>query len=248
MEIAQKADNVGGFEVINGNNVPIITKREINAQIAVNSRNTIVLCGLVSTDKAKSRTKIPILGDIPLLGAFFRSDTRTEARTELLVLITPYVLMTPDEARQETVRLHKNSLSSSTKWPVGWSDSEMGTMTRKEMDEILKQRQTVNTAPLVRDVFPFRRAETNAPAPEVEPTPSTDLFPAEPESVEVETIVIPEEAAPADGEPVAAPPEVMAPEPTPEPAPEPAPAPEKPVALPSVTITSSPAPDQPVPR
>ena len=248
MEIAQKADNVGGFEVINGNNVPIITKREINAQIAVNSRNTIVLGGLVSTDKAKSRTKIPILGDIPLLGAFFRSDTRTEARTELLVLITPYVLMTPDEARQETVRLHKNSLSSSTKWPVGWSDSEMGTMTRKEMDEILKQRQTVNTAPLVRDVFPFRRAETNAPAPEVEPTPSTDLFPAEPESVEVETIVIPEEAAPADGEPVAAPPEVMAPEPTPEPAPEPAPAPEKPVALPSVTITSSPAPDQPVPR
>ncbi len=243
MEIAQKADNVGGFEVINGNNVPIITKREINAQIAVNSRNTIVLGGLVSTDKSKSRTKIPILGDIPLLGAFFRSDSRTEARTELLVLITPYVLMTPDEARQETVRLHKNSLSSSTKWPVGWSDSEMGTMTRKEMDEILKQRQTVNTAPLVRDVFPFRRSDTtNAPAPESDAVVPAETFSPEAEPVEVETIVVPDDTKSESEapEPVAAEPE--------EPAPVPEPASDKPVALPPVTLNSSPSPDQPVPR
>lgn len=244
MEIAQKADNVGGFEVINGNNVPIITKREINAQIAVNSRNTIVLGGLVSTDKAKSRTKIPLLGDIPLLGAFFRSDSRTEARTELLVLITPYVLMTPDEARQETVRLHKNSLSSSTKWPVGWSDSELGTMSRKEMDEILEQRQTVNTAPLVRDVFPFRRPETNAPLP----APEEQVAPADEEAMEIETIVVPDDEVPP-----------VAPEPAatiqadPPPATEPVEtavdeAPAVPLALPAVKLETSPDPDQPVPR
>lgn len=245
MEIAQKADNVGGFEVINGNNVPIITKREINAQIAVNSRNTIVLGGLVSSDKSKSRTKVPLLGDIPLLGAFFRSDTRSETRTELLVLITPYVLMTPDEARQETVRLHKNSLSSSTKWPVGWSDSELGTMTRKEMDQILEQRRTVNTGPLVRDVFPFRRPETNAPA--VNPEPEA-VVPDEPEPAQVETIVVPTE----DG---AVPQAVVKPEsereaeplPEPEPAAEIAPPPAE-VALPPVTLNTTVSPDQPVPR
>ncbi len=153
MEIAQKADNVGGFEVINGNNVPIITKREINAQIAVNSRNTIVLGGLVNTDKTKSRTKVPILGDIPLLGALFRYDSREEARTELLVLITPYVMLTPQEAEQETVRLHKNSLSSKTRWHEGWTGSALPSMTKAEMDRILKERETVATNALVRDIF-----------------------------------------------------------------------------------------------
>lgn len=251
MEIAQKADNVGGFEVINGNNVPIITKREINAQIAVNSRNTIVLGGLVSTDKAKSRTKIPLLGDIPLLGAFFRSDSRTEARTELLVLITPYVLMTPDEARQETVRLHKHSLSSSTKWPVGWSDSELGTMSRQEMEEILQQRQVVNTAPLVRDVFPFRRPETNAPALESVPErPTLEPAPDE-EAPEVETIVVPDDlesapaAAPAeDGATPAAAPET----PVEEESSLEVPAEPDSLSLPPVTLETRVDADQPVPR
>jgi general secretion pathway protein D len=250
MEIAQKADNVGGFEVINGNNVPIITKREINAQIAVNSRNTIVLGGLVSTDKTKSRTKIPLLGDIPLLGAFFRSDSRSEARTELLVLITPYVLMTPDEARQETVRLHKHSLSSTTKWPVGWSDSELGTMSRKEMEEILQQRQVVNTAPLVRDITPFRRGETNAPAGEVSEPADESAEAVEP--MQIETIVIPEdgEIAPQPAATKTEPAEPVEVEPTAEAVPPPpAAVPEAAsVSLPAVTLGATPLADQPVPR
>ncbi|HEY8239997.1 MAG TPA: type II secretion system secretin GspD, partial [Kiritimatiellia bacterium] len=123
MEINQTADNVNGFETINGNRVPIITKREMQAQIAVRSRSTIALGGMVLTNKEKTRSKIPFLGDLPLLGIFFRSDARGEARTELLVLITPYVLTTPEEARAETARLHNNSSSSRTKWHTGWSDS-----------------------------------------------------------------------------------------------------------------------------
>lgn len=177
MEIAQKADNVGGFEVINGNRVPVITKREINAQIAVNSRNTIVLGGLVSTDKQRSRTKVPILGDIPLLGVFFRSDTRDETRTELIVMITPYVLMTPEEARQETVRLHKNSMSSRTRWHEGWSDSALPRMKNAEMEQVLRDREHQETAPLVRDVFPGGSHQDAAP---VQPEPAPAVAPSEP--------------------------------------------------------------------
>ena len=93
--------------MIDGNDVPIITKREMKAQIAVPSRSTIVLGGLVSTDAPQdAASKIPILGDIPLLGTLFRYDTATDNRTELLVLLTPYVLTTPEEARRETERLH----------------------------------------------------------------------------------------------------------------------------------------------
>ncbi len=197
MEIAQKADNVGGFELINGNRVPIITKREINAQIAVQSRNTIVLGGLVSTDKSRTRTKVPLLGDIPLLGAFFRSDTRDEARTELLVLITPYVLMTPEEARQETVRLHSESQSSNTRWHKGWSDSELPRLTKEQIEQLMKDRETVETPALVRDLFPGGAKKDDSepdvttrrvveltpepePAPEPAPQPAPAPAPAEP--------------------------------------------------------------------
>ena len=124
MDILQSADNVGGFETIDGNRVPIITRREMEAQISVKSRSTIVLGGLVSTDRIMSTTKVPLLGDIPLLGRLFRSDTVEDSRTELLVLITPYVMMTPEEARMESARLHQHSHSSRTEWHAGWSDSE----------------------------------------------------------------------------------------------------------------------------
>lgn len=231
MEIAQKADNVGGFELINGNRVPIITKREINAQIAVQSRNTIVLGGLVSTDKTRSRTKIPLLGDIPLLGALFRSDSREEARTELLVLITPYVLLTPEEARQETVRLHSNSQSSKTRWPVGWSDSELPRLTPEQTDQILRARQAVETPGLVRELFSGSRDEerdgTVRRVVELSPDPEEDA-PMEPE---------PEADLPMefDAEPPAEP------APAVEAAPAPAPAPE--------SVPSAPTPaSQPVPR
>jgi general secretion pathway protein D len=133
MEVSQTADNVGGFETIDGNRVPVITKREMQAQIAVPSRSTIVLGGLVSTDRRNSRSKVPILGDIPIVGTLFRSDTRNNNRTELLVLLTPYVLMTPEEARQETIRLHRSTGLGEHTWYRGWSDSPLARPTAEQL-------------------------------------------------------------------------------------------------------------------
>lgn len=127
MEIKQKANNVGGTVLINANKVPVIIRREMEAQIAVESRSTIVLGGLVSTDKHTAETKIPILGDIPLLGFFFRSTLIENNRVELLVLITPYVLMTPDEARSESARLKKSCKAGDMPWPKNWSLSPLAT-------------------------------------------------------------------------------------------------------------------------
>lgn len=125
MEVAQSVDNVGGFETIDGNRVPIITKRELEAQIAVQSEQTIVMGGLVNTDKRKSRVRIPILSRIPLLGALFRSDTTDDTRRELLVLLTPYVMFSPEETGEQTERLHNSSYSSETEWHEGWSASPL---------------------------------------------------------------------------------------------------------------------------
>jgi general secretion pathway protein D len=70
---------------------------------------------------------VPILGDIPILGALFRSDSKDDTRTELLVLITPYVVNTPAEAQAETRRLHESTNLRETDWVRGWSDSQLAT-------------------------------------------------------------------------------------------------------------------------
>lgn len=146
MEVSQTADNVGGFETIDGNRVPVITKREMQAQIAVPSRSTIVLGGLVSTDRRYSRSKVPILGDIPIIGTLFRSDSRGNNRTELLVLLTPYVLMTPEEARQETIRLHRATGLGERTWYRGWSDSPLAHPTSAQRREEKKKAKELAKA------------------------------------------------------------------------------------------------------
>jgi len=125
MEVAQTADNLGGFEVIDGNRVPVITKRELKATIIAPHRATIALGGLVNTDRRLTRRKVPLLGDLPLLGLLFRSDQWEDSRTELLVLLTPYVLVSPEEARREARRLYEAGATARAGWERGWSDSEL---------------------------------------------------------------------------------------------------------------------------
>jgi len=125
MEIKQTADDVGGEVTIDGNQVPIISKREISATVAVQDRSTIVLGGLVRKATSKSATKIPILGDIPLLGWLFSSHNNSDDRSELVVLLTPYVLTNPEQAQREAERRLKASDSKTTEWPRGWSESPL---------------------------------------------------------------------------------------------------------------------------
>jgi len=133
MEINQQADDFLETVKIDENEVPVIIKRELEATVAVENRSTVVLGGLVSSDKRHGASKVPILGDIPLLGALFRATTHKTARRELMVLFTPYVLSTPEEVRAETMRLHKASHAHETDWYRGWSDSELAKLPPEEI-------------------------------------------------------------------------------------------------------------------
>ncbi|QHI70460.1 type II secretion system secretin GspD [Tichowtungia aerotolerans] len=125
MEINQSADDVGGNVTVDGNEVPIIQKREITATVGVKDKETIILGGLVRKSNSESATKIPLLGDIPLLGWLFSSHSKSDDRQELVVLLTPYVLNNPEEAQAETIRRFESSDSKNSEWPRGWSLSEL---------------------------------------------------------------------------------------------------------------------------
>lgn len=125
MEISQKIENQAGTQPIEGQgNWPIVATREMTASVAVQSGETIILGGLVENNNTDARTKIPILGDIPILGIPFRSSSNDRQRKEIIVFITPYVLDTPDEIQAESAR-RKQATEVGPMWEKGWSNSEL---------------------------------------------------------------------------------------------------------------------------
>ncbi|MEO1632574.1 MAG: type II and III secretion system protein, partial [Bacteroidota bacterium] len=70
---------------------PTISTQEIEARVRLRDGETIILGGLISDEDVVTDFKIPILGDIPLLGRLFRSRSRTKRESELVIYITPHV-------------------------------------------------------------------------------------------------------------------------------------------------------------
>ncbi len=81
---------------------PRFTKRDIKTAVRVNDGQTIVIGGLVSSDKSKTLRKIPLLGDIPLAGYLFKRTSTIVTKTNLLVFITPHILSSKDFADKLT--------------------------------------------------------------------------------------------------------------------------------------------------
>lgn len=83
--------------VAQGITSPIIKKRTMTTRVAVDSGQTVVVGGLVHDSLVESISKVPLLGDIPLLGALFRRTQNTKTKTELLLFLTPQVIASSDE-------------------------------------------------------------------------------------------------------------------------------------------------------
>jgi len=124
MEIEQKIENVAGTQPIGEEEWPIATTREFQASIGVRSGETIVLGGLVENTQDNVMTKVPILGDIPLLGLPFRSTRKENVSNEVIVFITPYVLDTPMEIASESTR-RRDAVAIDGLWQRGWSNSKL---------------------------------------------------------------------------------------------------------------------------
>jgi general secretion pathway protein D len=132
MEVSQAAEDVAGSSIIDGNEVPIITNRELTASVAIRSGSTLALGGLVRESKRESVTKVPILGSIPLLGMLFRSKSEETVRTELLVLLSPEVMVTTEEAERLTNELKGATELGDATWYRGWDKLDLEDVPAKE--------------------------------------------------------------------------------------------------------------------
>ena len=110
MQIDEEIDDINGSTFIQGvGNVPNTDKRTLNSEVAVKDRDTIILGGAIKSQKQLNKSGVPILQDIPLLGVLFSARSSDKSRDELLVLMRPTVMKTPElaalQAKKEEARL-----------------------------------------------------------------------------------------------------------------------------------------------
>ncbi|HTW75532.1 MAG TPA: type IV pilus secretin PilQ [Steroidobacteraceae bacterium] len=93
LDLTVSDDSVGQVVVASGGvNVPAIDTRAIQTQVLLSDGETVVLGGILETNQTKSATKIPWLGDIPVLGNLFKTTTNENNKDEMLIFITPKIL------------------------------------------------------------------------------------------------------------------------------------------------------------
>ena len=106
LEIEQTTESFRGFEEFGELRAPRTTRREASSKIAVNNGQTIILGGLINNTKDNIDTGVPILRKVPVLKHLFKQNTKNNARSELILMLRPIVLETPEiaEARTEEAR------------------------------------------------------------------------------------------------------------------------------------------------
>ena len=112
MQIAQSITDVGTRDAVTEQNS--FTQRQIGTRVAIRSGETLVLGGLIKDNTSTTKSGIPLLKDIPVAGKLFGSTETSSTRTELLVILTPRVVRSDEDARElnEEVRSRMKAFSS----------------------------------------------------------------------------------------------------------------------------------------
>ncbi|HSH93995.1 MAG TPA: secretin N-terminal domain-containing protein, partial [Roseimicrobium sp.] len=97
MEVTQTANELQGFTSFNA---PIVNQRQADTTVSVKDGETIILGGIIRNTVNSTVKKLPILGDLPILGNLFKSTSKQNVKTELLVFLSPRVVRDPAEARK----------------------------------------------------------------------------------------------------------------------------------------------------
>ena len=93
LKITPEISSVGRtLTTANNNQIPIVDTTTADTTLLVKDGNTVVMGGLMKDDVSKTVNKFPLLGDIPLAGAFFRSTSDVVTKTELVIFITPRII------------------------------------------------------------------------------------------------------------------------------------------------------------
>jgi general secretion pathway protein D len=115
-------------------NAPIIDIRSADTVIVTPDGQPVVIGGLMQTTKAESVTKIPLVGDIPLLGNLFQRKVKSDSKSELMIFLTPHIVAAPNELAALSAKQRERS------------DATKG-LTEQELNKFLDELPKKKTAP-----------------------------------------------------------------------------------------------------
>jgi general secretion pathway protein D len=106
---------------------PNINTRSANTVVVTPDAQTIVIGGLIANTKASNDSKVPLLGDIPILGNLFRSSSKSNSKQELLIFLTPHIVQAPGQ------------LAMLSKHEVNQTQLITNSVSEKELDQFLER-------------------------------------------------------------------------------------------------------------
>ncbi|MDP9043580.1 MAG: type II secretion system secretin GspD [Pseudomonadota bacterium] len=154
MTIYQESSSVAATAVGTANAGPTTNKRSIESTVVVDDGQIIVLGGLIEDNYTTARDKVPLLGDIPILGALFRSEARTRKRSNLMVFLRPVVMR--DQASSNKISLDRYD------YIRGLQINEQPPQSR-----ILE----INESPILPQILPGQTGPNGVPRPLTDTTP-----------------------------------------------------------------------------
>lgn len=83
--------------IANGVSVPVIAKRAADTVVVTPDGHPVIIGGMMQNNKTSNESKIPLLGDIPLIGNLFKRQARNNTKTELLIFLTPHIVQAPSQ-------------------------------------------------------------------------------------------------------------------------------------------------------
>lgn len=90
--------------IATGASAPVINLRSADTVVVTPDGQTVIIGGLMQNEKASNESKIPLLGDIPLLGNLFKRKAKSQVKTELMIFLTPQIIADPTQLAGLTVR------------------------------------------------------------------------------------------------------------------------------------------------
>jgi len=99
LEIAEEISSVGAADNTGNVGVKSVNRTRANTEVSVSDQQTVVIGGLMRDAISTVQDKVPILGDLPLLGILFRSSSKDKVKKNLILFLTPYIIRSPDDLR-----------------------------------------------------------------------------------------------------------------------------------------------------
>jgi len=168
--------------VVTPGNNPTIQRRQTNTSVVIKNGQTIVISGIRKETENKVKTKVPVLGDVPVLDWVFSSTEKVSAATELVLFVTPIVVENPDGNDTnfnvdeiKRLRALEKPMDTKTEDMLKLLDAQKGTTEPAKANPTDEPLETIVTPPAASSpaVAPVSSGTTSTPAAKATaPTPS----------------------------------------------------------------------------